>query len=127
MDQSTYDTVMIVGGTLGFTFTVAVPFIVRTLSRIQKLESKWEAHLESDDKTHDGIRGDIADMAMESTRQHGELKNALEALTKSAEDGRRTLHGDVNDLREKSGELKGSLDIIRSLLEAKFGPSRNAK
>lgn len=80
--------------------------------------AKWDAHLSADETIHNGIRDDMAQYAMDSTRQHGELKSSVETLRTETNDGRRILHSDLNGLRETVAEMRGQLATANQYNEA---------
>lgn len=79
---------------------------------------KWDGHISTDETVHAGLRDDMAGYAMDSTRQHGELKDAIDTLRSETSESRRSLHVDVNRVRETVAEMRGQLQTANRYNEA---------
>ena len=88
-------------------------------TRMTKVESLWKSHNTEDERIHNGIREDLAQFAMDSTRQHGELSGTLKEFIQEAKKDRGQLYANLNDIREKVGEIRGELKVLARNTEVK--------
>ena len=138
---SLFEVLTVIGVVLSFVFVVVVPFVVGIVSRgrshelelqnlrekdlpgrVQSLESTINAHVESDATAHSELQTAIANHATESGAGIGELKATLAELRDETIEGRRLIHADFNQLRERVGELRGEITGLRHVIDRTGNP-----
>ena len=102
-----FEVLSIIGATLGFTFMVVVPFIVKILGRLQRLETVQTALMDPEQ----GLRAEM-------TRQHTELGGMLETWRTEAREDRRQVFNELGNLKEGQARIRGELGAMDRLAEA---------